>query len=205
MGLFFNYIWGSLTESVKVLQQSALDKNQKTRSLLIASLLSAFAALLQSAGAYLPIVGYFISPFSTLPIILCAVISLQTGMISYFLTILLLFILQPTELVIFPFTTGLLGLAIGFSIAYLKKRILVVCSSSVILLLGISVILYGLQFPLLGPDISSEFSIRTLGWVYVLSLFYSWVWVDGGAILLKKLGRIFPRVNIEKKAALKKG
>ena len=56
------------------------------------------AAILQAAGGFLPGIGYFISPFATLPILIGAMFSLQMGVMSYFLTILLLFILFPSEL-----------------------------------------------------------------------------------------------------------
>lgn len=61
----------------------------------------------------MPGIGYLISFLATLPIFLVTSLSIRQGILSYILTILLLFIIQPSELIIFPFTTGLLGIAIG--------------------------------------------------------------------------------------------
>ncbi len=88
-------------------------KHSKAKRLVFGSFLACVAAILQAAGGFLPGIGYFISPFATLPILISAMFSLKMGVISYFLTILLLFILFPSELFIFPFTTGLIGIGIG--------------------------------------------------------------------------------------------
>ncbi|GLB61843.1 hypothetical protein NCCP133_39720 [Cytobacillus sp. NCCP-133] len=78
------------------------------------------AAILQAAGGYFPGIGYFFSPLATAPVLLCSMFSIPFGAMSYFLTMMLLFILQPTELIVFPFTTGLLGLGIGASFSFFK-------------------------------------------------------------------------------------
>lgn len=61
----------------------------------------------------MPGIGFLISFLATLPIFLATCFSIRQGILSYTLTIFLLFIIQPSELIIFPFTTGLLGIAMG--------------------------------------------------------------------------------------------
>lgn len=43
------------------------------------------------------------------------------GVMSYFLSILLLFIWQLSELIVFPFTTGLVGIGVGAGFTFLRK------------------------------------------------------------------------------------
>jgi hypothetical protein len=117
----------------------------------------------------------------------------------------LLLIIQPSELFVFPFTTGLLGLAIGIAIICLKKRVLVVLASALVLLFGILSVLYGLKFPLLGPGVSSSFTLGTVGWIFLFSFFYSWLWVDGALLLLKRLNKVLPNRHLETAAKIEKG
>lgn len=81
-----------------------------SKKLVLAALLSALAAILQFTGNFLPGIGYVISPFATLPILICTIISIPFGLQSYVLTFLLLILIQPGESFIFPFTTGIVGL-----------------------------------------------------------------------------------------------
>ena len=86
--------------------------------LVLTALMSTLATMFQAAGNLVPGMGLLISPFSTLPIFLLFSIlfySIREGILSYILTIFLLFIIEPSELIVFPFTTGLLGLALGVS------------------------------------------------------------------------------------------
>lgn len=71
------------------------------RQMVSVALLATLATLLQSAGGYIPVFGFFISPFTTLPILIARLISLRYGLLSYGLTVLLLLIIEPTELFIY--------------------------------------------------------------------------------------------------------
>ncbi|MBA9027457.1 hypothetical protein [Peribacillus huizhouensis] len=104
----------SNSDEIKSIQHTFL-RLSKTKRLVLSSLFACLAALFQSAGGFFPGIGYFISPLATAPILFCSMLSIPLGSISYFLTIGLLLILQPSELIIFPFTTGLLGIATGAS------------------------------------------------------------------------------------------
>ena len=84
--------------------------------------MSALATMFQAAGNLIPGIGLFISPFATLPIF-GYLLLYSRGVLSYLLTILLLFIIEPSELIVFPFTTGLLGIALGLSFIQFKRRI----------------------------------------------------------------------------------
>ena len=159
----------------------------KTKRLVLGAFLACLAAVLQAAGGFLPGIGYFISPFATLPILILAMFSLPVGVMSYFLTILLLFILVPTELNVFPFTTGLLGIGIGVAFSFFKKRVSIIFVGAILLTIGIISLLYIFRFPVLGPAISYSFSYLTTGGIFLFSFLYSWLWIEIGLFFFQRL------------------
>ncbi|GEL76359.1 hypothetical protein [Tenuibacillus multivorans] len=180
------YFFKPISDEVR-LYQIRFKKNNKTMRLVLVSIFASIAAILQAAGGFLPGIGYLISPFATAPILLCSMLSIPFGVMSYFLTIMLLFILQPTELIIFPFTTGLLGLGVGASFYYFRKRLSIIMTGAILLMLGIMSLLYIFQFPILGPAVSDSFSFLTAGSIFLFTLLYSWFWVEIALIIFKRL------------------
>ncbi|MGG3466908.1 hypothetical protein ABES02_05120 [Neobacillus pocheonensis] len=180
------YFIRNISVEIRTAQLAFIQKS-KTRRLILAALLASIAAILQAAGGFLPGVGYFISPFATAPILLCSMLSLPLGLMAYILTNLLLLILQPSELIIFPFTTGLIGLGIGAAFYFFKKRWIIIITSASLLTIGIMILLYVLKFPVLGPSISKTFSISTAGGIFLFSVLYNWFWVDIGLIIFNRL------------------
>lgn len=170
--------------------QAAFVKWPKAKKVVLVALLSSIGAIFQAAGGYLPGVGYAISPLATAPVILCSIFSIPIGFSSYLLIILLLLILQPSELIIFPFTTGLLGLFIGAAFHLFRRSSTQTLFGAAGLMIGICSLLYGVKFPVLGPAVSSSFSFSVLIIVLILSIFYSWIWVVSIRKLLKRLQRI---------------
>lgn len=155
--------------------------------LILAAILSAIAAILQSAGGFLPIVGLLISPFATLPILLITINSILYGMLSYFTTIILIMVMQPTELFIFPFTTGLLGLAIGVGVNLKKRTISIVTLSGLILFLGILLLTYVIKFPILGPSVSAIMDWRMVLILISFCWLYVYIWVLFTRFLMKRV------------------
>lgn len=180
------YFLKSISDHIQ-LAQSEFRKQTQIKKLAVGSVLACMAAILQSAGGFLPGVGYGISPFATLPILICAMFSLPVGVISYFLTILLLLILQPSELIVFPFTTGLLGIGIGIAFTFFKKRLVVIMFGAMFLTIGITSLLYIFNFPVLGPVASNIFSFFTAGSIFLFSCLYSWLWVEIGLFFFNRL------------------
>jgi len=164
-----------------------------TKKLVFTALMAALAALLQSAGGLVPGIGFFISPFTTLPILLSSLVSLQYGIYSYVLTNFLLLLIEPTELFIFPFTTGTLGLALGWGLVHLKSRLINVLLSGGSLFLGICLPLYILRFPVFGPLTSHSIDIQVLSVIFIFSLVYSSIWVIFSLFFIKKIKRWFYR------------
>ncbi|ALC85413.1 hypothetical protein AM499_05970 [Bacillus sp. FJAT-22090] len=157
-----------------------------SKKLVLAAIFSALAAILQSTGNFLPGIGYLISPFATLPILICTIISIPFGLQSYILTFFLLTLIQPGESFVFPFTTGIVGLGIGIALLILKRRIYIVVFTSVLLMAGICFLLYIVQFPVLGPIASTSSSLKVMGFIYIFSFAYSWLWVELSKFIFKK-------------------
>ncbi|MGN7388599.1 hypothetical protein [Sporosarcina sp. SAFN-015] len=163
-----------------------LNRWPPTKKMLFMAFMAALATILQSAGGLLPAVGFFISPFATAPIIIVTLISLRSGIFTYIVTILLLFLIEPSELFIFPFTTGLLGLGLGWALYKLNKRTDVVLTNGVLLCIGICLPLFVLSFPVFGP-IASSFNLIFLLLILFFSLFYSWIWTELSLFILRKI------------------
>ncbi|KEF39247.1 hypothetical protein M670_01640 [Schinkia azotoformans MEV2011] len=180
------YFLRSISDDIQVAQLQFRNLT-KTRMLVLGAFLACLAAVLQAAGGFLPGIGYFISPFATLPILICAMFSLSVGVMSYFLTILLLFILVPSELNVFPFTTGLLGIGIGGAFSFFKKRASIIFVGAILLTTGIISLLYIFRFPVLGPAVSYSFSYLTTGGIFLFALFYNWLWVEIALFFFKRL------------------
>jgi hypothetical protein len=163
-----------------------------TSKLIFTAVFSSFAAIFQSAGGYAPGVGFFVSAMTTLPIFLATIISVRHGFLSYFVTILLLLFIQPSELIIFSFTTGILGLVLGVSFNKSKTRFVVVILAGASLFMGIIVILYIFRFPVLGPGVGTSFHFRPLLLIVIFSILYAWLAAEACSFALKRLAHTLP-------------
>ncbi|NHM31918.1 hypothetical protein [Neobacillus terrae] len=185
------YFFKSIFDDVRI-AQCTFQKYSITKRLVIGSFFSCMAAVLQSFGGFLPGIGYLISPLATAPILICSMFSFPIGAMAYLLTNALLFILQPSELLVFPFTTGLLGIGAGAAFLFFKKRLSIIAASGTALTLGIMILLYLFHFPVLGPVASDSFSINTAGSIFIFAFFYSLLWVEIGLFFFKKISAIIP-------------
>lgn len=100
---------------------------------------------------------------------------------------MVLLILQPSELLVFPFTTGLLGLGIGSAFSFFRIRLSIIATGTIFLFLGIMILQYIFQFPVLGPAFKDSFSLLTIGGILLVAFLYSWLWVEMAIIIFKKL------------------
>ncbi|MDO7484800.1 hypothetical protein ACIQYG_24670 [Peribacillus sp. NPDC096622] len=175
------------------LSQIIFNKHKKTMKLILVSIFGCIAAILQAAAGFLPGIGYLISPLATAPILLCSMFSIPYGVMTYFLTIMLLFILQPSELIVFPFTTGLLGLGIGASFSFFRKRLIIIATGAILLMSGVMSLLFIFHFPVLGPAVSVSFSFLITGFLF--AFIYSWLWVDIALIIFKRVKMILISIH----------
>ncbi|MGG4411384.1 hypothetical protein ABER75_22090 [Niallia taxi] len=185
------YLFKAISIEIQLAQKTFTTKHTKTKKLILGSIFACFAAIFQSAGGFFPGIGYLLSPLATAPILLYVMLSVPFGAMVFFQAIILLFVLQPTELIVFPFTTGLLGLCIGLSFYLFKSRLSIIAAGAFSLTLGISILLYILRFPILGPAFSNSFSLLTIGIIFIFSFLYSWLWVEIALLIFKKLRGIY--------------
>lgn len=163
-----------------------------TTKLLLTAVLSSFATIFQSAGGYVPGIGFFVSALTTLPIFGATILSIRYGFLSYFVTILLLLFIQPSELIIFPFTTGILGLALGITVFKSKTKFAVILLGGASLFIGIIVLLYLFRFPVLGPGVSTSFQFLPLLVIAIFSISYAWLAAIACSFALNRLTRTLP-------------
>ncbi|PEL07636.1 hypothetical protein [Bacillus sp. AFS017336] len=180
------YFFKPISDEIHLFQLK-FNKQSKTMKFILVAIFACIAAFFQAAGGFLPVVGLFLSPLATAPILICSMFSITNGLKSYFLTIMLLLILQPTELIIFPFTTGLLGIGIGTSFYFFKKRLSIILAGAILLVLGIMNLLFIFHFPVLGPAFSDSFSTLTVLIIFIFSFFYCWLWVEIALIIFKRI------------------
>ncbi|PLS07084.1 hypothetical protein [Neobacillus cucumis] len=173
-------------------------QNTKNRKLVVGSLLGAMAAILQSAGL-IGGVGYAFSIMATGPIVLATVTSIQIGLLTYAVTTFLLVILHPSEVLVFLFTTGLLGIALGIGFKLYKTRSMVSVLGGIALTAGILILLYLFHFPVLGPSISSKVSGTVIVGVLLFGLLYSWIWMNLCIVGKKHLNKFMTRKFIQEK------
>lgn len=134
--------------------------------------------------------GFVVSALSTLPILIATLISLQLGFLTYTVALVMIAIIQPSELFAFPFTTGLLGLSMGLAFRFFKSGFLVAAFSGVSLTLGILFILLVIQFPILGPAATAGADLNLVIMIALFSIIYSWIWLKGFLLVAKRLDGI---------------
>ncbi|MCC3359252.1 hypothetical protein [Bacillus sp. REN16] len=174
-----------------------IDRYSKTVRIAVGALLGSISVIFQSAGIFTG-VGYLLSMMSTGPLVLASLLSLRMGAMTYFVTGFLLAMLQPSELLVFLFTTGLLGVSLGIGLKYLKKSIFIILFAALCLTLGISTLLYVLKFPILGPSVTSHFNSMVVLGTFAFSILYSWIWKKVSISAFKGLNKILTRQSMER-------
>ncbi len=173
-------------ESNEIYQHTS-SKWSKPQKLVFASLMAVLATILQSAGGYLPGIGFLISPFTTLPIIMVTIISIRFGGLTYILAGILLLLLEPSELFIYPFTTGILGVSLGLGFRLLHQYWKVLITSGCVLFLGICIPLYMLGFPVFGPGVGHSVNIYVIATIMLFSFVYTAIWIWITRVFLKRI------------------
>lgn len=165
-----------------------LRKMKTAKAICLGGILTSITVLFQAAPVFLPAVGMALSPFSTLPILLAAVLEIPLGVLTLFSSALLLLAISPQEAVILLLTTGPLGIAIG-SLLLRKGGKLTVLLSAGILFLGMLLMMYAVGIPTFG-DFTESFSNIACILVYlVFSIVYVCFWTVGSKRFLKHLLR----------------
>ncbi|MEH7095464.1 hypothetical protein [Neobacillus vireti] len=182
---------------LKAHEVSVVEYPRNTK-MLLGSLLGAIAAILQSAGL-IGGFGYVFSMMATGPIVLSTVISVQFGLLTYVVTAILLLIIQPSEVLVFLFTTGLLGVALGLGFKWSRRKISVTLTGGLALSAGILLLLLIFHFPVLGPSFSRDVNATTILAIEGFSIVYSWIWMSVSIAGIRQINkRVMSKILLEK-------
>lgn len=164
--------------------------SRKTQKIVFSALMASISVLLQSSGTFIPVVGLFISPFATLPILLSSNVSIHYGALSYICASIMLGIISPEESLIFFFTTGILGLVLGAGLHLKINKFVSIFFASSILTIGSLIMVVLLEFPLLGPLSPNNTSALLAFFIlFILFITYSFTWEAFGRWVIKKIER----------------
>lgn len=156
----------------------------------IGGVLTTLTVLFQSAPLFLPVIGMAMSPFSTLPIAIAAVINISLGLAVYFSSILILTMFSVQETLILCFTTGLLGVVMG-ALLYRKGLLISILLSSIDLTIGMILLTSVIRFSAF-VDITGSYSISlTLLIYFIFSIVYTSIW----NIFFRKFINYLRRIN----------
>ncbi|MBO9129081.1 hypothetical protein [Bacillus sp. 165] len=135
--------------------------------------------LLQMAN--LPLLNLLV----TAPITICIIIHPLLGTAVYFFVSLLLFFLQPGNLLVFMFATGLAGLSVGCGYQLVRTRIVIVSIGACVLATGIEILLFRFHVPVLGSLSSQKDEVFPI--LVLISFLYSWIWTEIIRVIVKNL------------------
>ncbi|WP_242939181.1 hypothetical protein [Terrisporobacter glycolicus] len=138
----------------------------------VGGILTTLAVIFQSAPVFLPAIGLFLSPLSTIPIAIAAFSNIFLGIAVFLSSVLILTMISIQESIILLLTTGVLGVVIG-ALLFRRGIISSILFSSVALSLGITFLTYIIGIPGF-VDLANSFS-TTLAFLifFLFSLIYS--------------------------------
>lgn len=158
-------------------------KNRKVAYLTcIGGILTSITVLLQAAPVYLPVVGLALSPFSTLPIAIAAIINPVLGLMVLISSFLILTFINLQEALILLFATGLLGIVLGV-LLYRKRASIAFLFSTIALTKGMLILTYCVAVPGFVDFTASIGFPLVLMIFHLFSIVYTLVWI----ISLKKV------------------
>ena len=160
------------------------------RFISIGGILTTLAVLFQSAPVFLPTVGMALSPFSTLPIAIAAYFSSSLGILVLLSSAFILLFISIEETLILLFTTGLLGLIVGFF--YKRKLVTSILCSAIALAIGMATLTFIIGISAFG-DFTSSLSLAVTLLIFILfSLIYASIW----NISIKKFIKFLIKIKV---------
>ncbi len=163
-------------------------KLKKTYIICCGGILTGIAVLFQSAPVFLPAIGMALSPLSSLPMLLAAIIYIPMGLVVLFLSAIIIFIVSPQEAIIFLLTTGPFGITIG-CLLYRKGWIFTLLLSTISLFSGIVILTYIVEIPAFG-SLSKAFSLIMILFYLIFSFLYSCLWTFCTRKFISKLRKL---------------
>lgn len=143
----------------------------KTKTIAIASLLAAMAALFQLMPVFFSEVFLFLTIFGAIPIYIISRIDPKAGILSYFVAGMIVMGLSIHEGLFFLCTNGIVGLSLGICNFYTNRKLIIWLLSSISLTIALGIMNYGIGIPIFGINIPG-FMIIQIGIIFLVSLFY---------------------------------
>ncbi len=142
----------------------------------LAGFLAAITVVLHSAPIFLPVIGLALSPLSTLPVIIGALLFADRVLPMFLAAFALLFLINAQEAVIFLLATGPLGLTVALAaiptIPFWQKSLI----PTSLLTCGILLLIFLVGLPGLQNIVESLNLIIFLA-IILFSLIYSWLFM----------------------------
>lgn len=143
----------------------------KTKTMVIASLLAAMAALFQLMPVLFSEAFLFLTIFSAIPIYIISRINPKVGILSYFVAGIIVMGLSIHEGLFFLCTNGIVGLSLGICNSYTDKKFIIWILGSISLTIALGIMNYGIGIPIFGINIPGLIIIQ-IGIIFLVSLFY---------------------------------
>lgn len=157
-------------------------KLKSSYSICIGGILTSLAVLFQSAPVLLPTIGLVLSPLSTLPVILAAMIDIPIGIMVLFSSALILLAVSPQEAVIMLVATGPLGIVIG-SLLFRRRLLATIFISTGTLFFSITLMTYVVGIPAFG-SLNESFSGVISFFIYLI---FAFIYVCFWAFCVRRL------------------
>lgn len=156
------------------------------QQLIKGALFAALAFAVQMAPFYIPVVGVSLSSLSTLPITLAAYSNVHTGVLTYFVTGLLLCLWSMPRALFFCCGAGLLGLSLGIMMTRGVKILPLILVSGALLTAGLVLVSAIIDLPLI-PWLQQDRRVFLIPLMFVWSSIYAAIWVPVLQALLARL------------------
>lgn len=152
-------------------------------------ILTVSTVIFQSMPVFIPGVGLFISPFSTLPIAIACYINQTLGFMVLLASFLILNMVHFQEAFLLVFTTGLLGITLGINYKN-NSKIKRIGIPSFSLTLGMSILTLIVKIPVFG-SLTEHLSFGiTIMIFFLFSLIYVLIWNQILRLFINRLVKI---------------
>lgn len=153
-----------------------------TRTLVLGVLLAGLAVIFQLMPVFLSEAVIFLTVLSTVPIYVIARTAPRIGITAYVITGIVISIINIHEGLIYVFTNGIIGLALGIGMYNTRNRVVVCALTALLLAVTLNFLHSFIGIPVLGIDLPEAFLVRM-----IILLVFSAVYAGIALCLLEQL------------------
>lgn len=160
------------------------------RLLILGGILAGFAVIFQIIPVIFTEVLVILTIFSALPIYIISRANPKYGFISYIVSGLMILLFSYHESMIFVFTNGIVGLALGTCSYYTNRISSISLISSLLLTLSLIILNYIVGIPVFGGKIPGNMAIQFII-IILFSLLYCTIYLYFSKFMFKKLNKYY--------------